>query len=75
VNIKTLIKQTMCLIDASGKQAVISMEANTAHVFKGSAPFTVLGQDLDNVEMYFQGWRVRPPGQGLKQIKLVQVNL
>jgi transcriptional regulator with XRE-family HTH domain len=75
VNIKTLIKQTICFIDGSGKQLVIGMEANSAHVFKGIAPFTVLGQDLDNAEMYFQGWKVRLPGAGSKQIKLVEVNL
>ena len=75
VNIKTLIKQTICFIDGSGKQLVVGMEANTAHVFKGVAPFTVLGQDLDNAEMYFQGWKVRLPGSGSKQVKLVEVNL
>jgi transcriptional regulator with XRE-family HTH domain len=75
VNIKTLIKQTFCLIDGSGKQLVIALEANTAHAFKGASPFTVLGQDLDNVEMFFQGWRVRLPNVGSKQVKLVEVNL
>ena len=75
VNIKTLIKQTLCVIDGSGKQLVIALEANTAHAFKGISPFTVLGQDLDNVEMFFQGWRVRLPNLGNKQVKLVEVNL
>jgi hypothetical protein len=74
VNIKTLIKQTLCFIDGSGKQLVIVLEANTAHAFKGVSPFTVLGQDLDNVEMFFQGWRVRLPNAGSKQVKLVEVN-
>ena len=75
VNIKTLIKQTLCFIDGGGKQLVIALEANTAHAFKGVSPFTVLGQDLDNVEMFFQGWRVRLPNAGSKQVKLVEVNL
>ena len=74
VNIKTLIKQTLCFIDGSGKQLVIALEANTAHAFRGVSPFTVLGQDLDNVEMFFQGWRVRLPNAGSKQVKLVEVN-
>ena len=75
VNLKTLIKQTFCFIDGSGKQLVIALEANTAHAFKGVAPFTVLGQDLDSVEMFYQGWRVRLPNAGSKQVKLVEVNL
>ena len=74
VNIKTLIKQTLCFMDGGGKQLVIALEANTAHAFKGVSPFTVLGQDLDNVEMFFQGWRVRLPNAGSKQVKLVEVN-
>ena len=74
VNIKTLVKQTICFIDGGGKQLVIALEANTAHAFKGVSPFTVLGQDLDNVEMFFQGWRVRLPNAGSKQVKLVEVN-
>ena len=74
VNIKTLVKQTLCFIDGGGKQLVIALEANTAHAFKGVSPFTVLGQDLDNVEMFFQGWRVRLPNAGSKQVKLVEVN-
>jgi hypothetical protein len=74
VNIKTFIKQTICFIDGGGKQLVIALEANTAHAFKGVSPFTVLGQDLDNVEMFFQGWRVRLPNAGSKQVKLVEVN-
>jgi hypothetical protein len=32
-------------------------------------------QDLDNVEMFFQGWRVRPAVAGSKQIKLVEIAL
>lgn len=74
VNIKTLIKQTICFIDGSGKQLAIALEANTAHAFKGVSPFTILGQDLDNVELFFQGWRVRLPSPGSKQVKLVEVN-
>ena len=74
VNLKTLIKQTICFVDGAGKQLVMAMEANTALAFKGIAPFTVLAQDLDDVEMYFQGWRVRLPATGSKQVKLLEVN-
>jgi transcriptional regulator with XRE-family HTH domain len=74
VNLKTLIKQTVCFVDGAGKQLVMAMEANTALAFKGVAPFTVLAQDLDDVEMYFQGWRVRFPAAGTKQVQLLEVN-
>jgi len=74
VNFKTLIKQTVCFVDGAGRQMVMAMEANTAFAFKGVAPFTVLAQDLDDVEMYFQGWRVRLPAAGSKQVKLLEAN-
>jgi hypothetical protein len=74
VNLKTLVNQTICFVDSAGKQMVMAMEANTALAFKGVAPFTVLAQDLDGIEMYFQGWRVRLPATGSKQVKLLEVN-
>jgi transcriptional regulator with XRE-family HTH domain len=74
VNIKTLVKQTICVTDGLGKQVVANLEANAAQAFKGVAPFTILSQDLDNVEMYYQGWRVRSQKPGASQIKLVEVS-
>lgn len=73
VNVKTLVKQAICVSDGQGKQTLIDLEPNTAHAFKGAPPFVISAQDLDNVEMYFQGWRVRSPSPGTKQMKLVEV--
>jgi transcriptional regulator with XRE-family HTH domain len=75
VNIKTLIKQSICVVDGQGKQTLVDLEPNTAHSFRGSSPFVVSAQDLDNLEMYYQGWRVRPPNPGAKQIRLVEVSI
>jgi len=72
VNVKTLVKQAICVSDGQGKQTLIDLEPNTAHAFKGAPPFVISAQDLDNVEMYFQGWRVRSPSPGTKQMKLVE---
>jgi transcriptional regulator with XRE-family HTH domain len=73
VNIKTLVKQSICVADGQGRQTLVDLEPNTAHSFRGVSPFVVSAQDLDNVEMYYQGWRVRPPNAGAKQIKLIEV--
>ena len=72
VNIKTLVKQSICVADGQGRQTLVDLEPNTAHSFRGVSPFVVSAQDLDNVEMYYQGWRVRPPNAGVKQMKLVE---
>jgi hypothetical protein len=73
VNVKTLVKQSVCVSDSQGKQTMVDLEPNTAHSFRGVSPFIVSAQDLDNVEMYYQGWRVRPPSPGIKQMKLIEV--
>jgi len=73
VNIKTLVKQSICVADGQGKQTLVDLEPNTAHTFRGAPPFVISAQDLDNIEMYFQGWRVRSPSPGAKQMKLVEV--
>lgn len=73
VNIKTLVKQVLCVTDSQNKQVLVELEPNAAQSFKGSPPFVVVAQDLDNVEMFYQGWRVRPPSPGVKQMKLVEV--
>jgi transcriptional regulator with XRE-family HTH domain len=75
VNIKSLIKQAICVVDNSGKQTVVNLESNASYAFRGTSPFVVITQDLDSVEMYFQGWRVRSPSAGAKQIKLMEVAL
>ena len=75
VNIKSLIKQAICVVDNSGKQTVVNLESNASYAFRGTSPFVVITQDLDSVEMYFQGWRVRSPSAGAKQIKLLEVSL
>jgi transcriptional regulator with XRE-family HTH domain len=74
VNIKSLIKQAICVVDNAGKQTVVNLESNASYAFKGISPFVVITQDLDSVEMYFQGWRVRSPSAGAKQIKLLEVS-
>jgi cytoskeletal protein RodZ len=73
VSVKTLIKQSICVTDGQGKQTLVDLESNTAYSFKGLSPFIVSAQDLDNVEMFYQGWRVRPPNAGIRQMKLVEV--
>ena len=73
VNVKTLVKQSICVADGQGKQTLVDLEPNAAHTFRGAPPFVISAQDLDNIEMYFQGWRVRSPSPGAKQMKLVEV--
>ena len=73
VSVKTLVKQSICVADGQGKQTLVDLEPNTSHAFRGTPPFVISAQDLDNIEMYFQGWRVRSPSPGAKQMKLVEV--
>ena len=73
IYIKTLVKQSVCVTDSQAKQFLVDLEPNMAQSFRGTPPFLLSAQDLDNVEMFYQGWRVRPPNTGMKQMKLVEV--
>lgn len=70
VFVQAKTKQTVCVVDASGKSTLQSIEAGANHTFTGKAPFTVLSAGLGNLNIYFQGRPVRPSNDQAKTIKL-----
>jgi transcriptional regulator with XRE-family HTH domain len=70
VFVQAKTKQTVCVVDASGKSTSQSIEAGANHTFTGKAPFTVLTAGLGNLSIYFQGRPVRPSNDQAKTIKL-----
>ncbi len=70
VFVQAKTKQTVCVVDASGKSTLQSIEAGANHTFTGKAPFTVLTAGLGNLSIYFQGRPVRPSNDQAKTIKL-----
>lgn len=73
VFIQAKTKQTICVVDASGKSSLQTIEAGGNHTFGGKAPFTVLSNGLGSLSIYFQGRPVRPANEQARTIRLEEV--
>jgi hypothetical protein len=63
--------QTVCVVDASGKVQNRSLDAGTSASFYGKPPFKVLTGGLSQVDLFFQGWKVKPSNPNDKTIELL----
>ena len=73
VFIQSKSKQTICVIDATGKSNMQSMDVGSNYTFTGKAPFTVLTNGISQANIYFQGRPVRVSGDSVRSIKLQEV--
>lgn len=71
VYVQAKTKQVICVVDATGKNMMQTLEAGAAHTFPGRAPFTVLTQGLSQVQVYYQGRPVRAAEQ-TRTVRLVE---
>jgi DNA-binding XRE family transcriptional regulator len=74
VFVKANTAQLVCVIDAGGLVQSKAMEPGVGHSFFGKPPFKVLTPGLASVEVFFQGFRVRPGAPDAKNILLVQAD-
>jgi hypothetical protein len=56
--------QTVCVIDASGKTQNKTLEPGVGASVYGKPPFKVLTGGLNQVDLYFQGAKVRTSSAG-----------
>ena len=56
--------QTVCVIDASGKTQNKTLESGVGASVYGKPPFKVLTSGLNQVDLYYQGAKVRTSGTG-----------
>ena len=63
--------QTVCVVDANGKIQNRSLDAGTSASFYGKPPFKVMTSGLSQVDLFFQGWKVRPTHPNEKTIELL----
>lgn len=68
-------KQVVCVIDAAGKSQSKTIEPGLGASFYGAPPFKVLTSGLAEVDIYFQGAKVRPDNVDGKSILLEAGNL
>ena len=67
------VRLQVCLTDARGEVQVSHLEAGQGRSFYGQPPWQVHSPELQRLEMYFQGWRVRLPAQAQDAVQLVEL--
>ncbi|MBU3602163.1 helix-turn-helix transcriptional regulator [Polynucleobacter sp. AM-25C3] len=70
VYVQTKSKQTVCVIDASGKIQNKLLEPGVGASFYGKPPFKVLTTGLSQVDVFFQGAKVRLSNPNSKTVIL-----
>jgi transcriptional regulator with XRE-family HTH domain len=68
VNVKS--RQIVCVVDATGKSMMQSIDAGAGHTFGGKAPFTILTNGLAQTSVYFQGKLVRPINEQARTMRV-----
>ncbi len=51
-------EQTVCVMDGKGEKQLVTIIPGINKVVSGFGPFTVIGQNLGQIDTYFQGWKV-----------------
>ena len=64
VYVQSKLAQTVCVVDASGKNQSKTLEPGIGASIYGKPPFKVLTLGLNQVDLYFQGAKVRAGGTG-----------
>ena len=64
VYLQSKMAQTVCVIDASGKNQNKTLEPGVGASIYGKPPFKVLTLGLNQLDLYFQGAKVRTGGTG-----------
>ncbi|QWD88361.1 hypothetical protein GQ367_05530 [Polynucleobacter sp. MWH-CaK5] len=70
VHVVVKSRQIVCVVDATGKSMMQSIEPGAGHTFGGKAPFTVLTNGLSQASVYFQGRPVRPINEQARTMRV-----
>ena len=70
VHVNVQSRQIVCVVDATGKSMMQSIDAGAGYTFGGKAPFTILTNGLSQTSIYFQGKRVRPPNEQARTMRI-----
>jgi cytoskeleton protein RodZ len=67
-------RQIVCVVDATGKSMMQSIDAGAGHTFGGKAPFTILTNGLAQTSVYFQGKLVRPINEQARTMRVKEAS-
>ena len=75
VFVQSKAAQVVCVVDATGKTQSKALEQGARASFYGKPPFKVLTSGFNQIDLYFQGVKVRPDNVGGKTVLLEAVEL
>ena len=75
VYVQAKTSQTVCVVDATGKTQNKTLESGMGASIYGKPPFKVLTAGLNQVDLYYQGAKVRPSNASGKTIILEAAEL
>lgn len=58
VNIITTKPVTVCVQDATGEQWVLDVKPNVPRTVRGKSPWWIASHQIDDIQIFYQGWRV-----------------
>jgi len=67
-------RQIVCVVDATGKSMMQSIDAGAGHTFGGKAPFTILTNGLSQASVFFQGKIVRPINEQARTMRVKEAS-
>lgn len=75
VHVNVESRQIVCVVDATGKSMMQSIESGAGYTFGGKAPFTILTNDLSKTSVYFQGKRIRSLNEQAKTMRVKEATV
>jgi transcriptional regulator with XRE-family HTH domain len=75
VHVIVKARQIVCVVDATGKSMMQSIEPGAGHTYGGKAPFTILTNDLAQTSVYFQGKLVRPINEQARTMRVKEASV
>jgi hypothetical protein len=67
-------RQIVCVVDATGKSMMQSIDVGPGHTFGGKAPFTILTNGLSQTSVFFQGRIVRPINEQARTMRVKEAS-
>lgn len=74
VHVTVKSRQIVCVVDATGKSMMQSIDVGPGHTFGGKAPFTILTNGLSQTSVFFQGRIVRPINEQARTMRVKEAS-
>lgn len=73
VHVISSIPQQVCLTDATGRQQRLRLEPGEGRSVYGQPPWLIRAEQLQQTQMFFQGWRVQLPSDAGDRVQLLEL--